>query len=137
MPVKKKSSKNKGKNSGLKDRELVFKEDHEQYAKVVAMLGDRRVTLILADGVEILGIIPGKMKRIRVNLDDVVLVGIRSFQDNKVDVLYLYTPAEVKNLIQYLELPPTFAKSGNDLIGAASITDDGIDFVEVIDFDDI
>ena len=136
MPVK--SKKNKGTSKEIKDRELIFREDQEQYAKVTVMLGDSRVTLVMADGAEILGIIPRKMKRTRVNLDDVVLVSIRSFQTYKVDVIHLYKADEVKLLIQYLELPPTFGKSGNDLIGGGAVVDDGIDFAEdAINFDDI
>jgi translation initiation factor 1A len=44
-------------------------------------------------------------KRVWVNTSDIVLVGLRDFQDGKADVILKYSPDEAKNLKIYGELP--------------------------------
>jgi len=138
MPGKKKGN-NKRKNEGVKTRDLELKENMEEYAKVISLLGDRKITVRLPHGTEILGVIPGKMKRrCMINIDDVIIVGIREFQQDKVDVLHKYNEDEVRKLIQYGEIPESFGKSASLMDDA--IQDDGIDFVQdevEIDIDDI
>ena len=140
MPGKKKGN-NKKKNQleGSKIRELELKESMEEYAKVVSLLGDRKITVKLDNGTELLGCIPGKMKRkCWIKVDDVVIVGIREYQEAKVDILHKYNDDEVKKLIQYGEIPEIFGKSASSMDD--NIPDDGIDFqenVEEINFDDI
>lgn len=140
MPGKKKGNiKKKKQLEGSKSRELELKESMEEYAKVVSLLGDRKITVKLDNGTELLGCIPGKMKRkCWIAVDDVVIVGIREYQEDKVDILHKYNEDEVKKLIQYGEIPEIFGKSAS--LMDINIPDDGIDFqenVEEIDFDDI
>jgi|AntAceMinimDraft_5_1070358.scaffolds.fasta_scaffold00934_3 translation initiation factor 1A len=140
----KKSKKNKGSVKEVKIRELEYKDELQEYGKVVSMLGDRRVTIKLPDMTDTLGKVGGGMKKRRqfVTLDDVVIVSRRDFQDGKTDVVYKYTEDEVKKLVQYGEIPSWFAKT------SAMITDDGakqtsedlgFDFLSAdkIDIDDI
>jgi translation initiation factor 1A len=50
--------------------------------------------------------IRGKMrKRVWVNASDIILIGLRDFQDGKADVILKYTPEEARNLKIYGELP--------------------------------
>jgi translation initiation factor 1A len=135
MP-KKKSKKNKKFREAV-ERELIFKEDMQEYAKVVKLLGDRRLEIVLADGETTLARIPGKLKRCRVKLDDVILISRRDFQENKVDVIHKYDDKEVKNLITYNEIPSKFACACTDIteeIQSDIIFEENND---EIDFDDI
>jgi len=147
---KKKSSKSKSKTSEEKEknRELEFKQDMEEYAKVTSLLGDRKIKIILADGSESMGVIPGKFrKRIWIAVDDVVLVSRRSFEVGKMDVLHKYTESEIRNLIQYLEIPESFGKSSALMSEdkTTSSVDCGFTFADSVDegneeevnFDDI
>jgi len=144
--AKKKSSKNinKGKQAfNPTDRELELKENLEEYGKIASLLGDRRVNVIFPDGTEILGHIPRRLKRQRqfVKVDDVVLVSIRDFQDNKVDIIHKYNEKEIKKLIQYGEIPESFERSHTTF--GDTEDKDGVIFEEKeesdteIDFDEI
>lgn len=80
----------------------------QEYAQVTKMLGNLRLTAKLFNekGGEKLCIIPGKFrKRCWINKDDIILLGIRSYQDDKCDVIYKYTPAEARKLLKMGELP--------------------------------
>merc|ERR1719411_316120 len=58
------------------------------------------------DGVKRLCHIRGKLrKKVWINASDIILVGLRDYQDNKADVILKYTPDEARNLKAYGELP--------------------------------
>lgn len=87
-------------------REFLTKTDGQEYAQVLKMLGNGRITVFCFDGRERLGIIRGNMrKRVWVNQDDIILVGLRSFQDDKADVLHKYTNEEITRLRKMGYLP--------------------------------
>jgi translation initiation factor 1A len=87
-------------------RELVFKEDGQEYAQVVRMLGNGRLEALCFDGKTRLAIIRGKMrKKVWVNQGDIILLGLRDFQDDKADVIQKYSADEARNLKAYGELP--------------------------------
>ena len=87
-------------------RDLLFKEDGQEYAQVVRMLGDGRVALRCYDGVARTGLIRGTMRRrVWINTGDIVLVGLREFQADKADVIHKYTAEEARVLQAYDELP--------------------------------
>jgi translation initiation factor 1A len=103
MPVKsKKGGKNvkRGKKGGDEDkRELVFKEDGQEYAQVVRMLGNCRLEAFCFDGTTRLAHIRGKMrKKLWVNAGDIVLIGLREYQDAKCDVIHKYKVFKSSNL---------------------------------------
>ena len=127
----------RGKGDGEEaKRELEFKEEGQEYAQVVKMLGNGRCECFCFDGVTRLGHIRGKMrKKVWVTAGDIVLVGKRDFQDEKVDILHKYTADEARNLKQYGELPET-ARINETAIDLA-MTGDGDDDDIGIDFDDI
>ncbi|KAI9223120.1 hypothetical protein BC828DRAFT_355252 [Blastocladiella britannica] len=116
----------RGKNEadGVK-RELVFKEDGQEYAQVLKMLGNARIEVQCFDGEKRLGTIRGKMrKKVWINVGDIVLVGLRDFQDEKCDVIQKYSVDEARNLKAYGELPDTAKINEND----APEEGDDIDF---------
>ena len=127
----------RGKGDGEESkRELEFKEEGQEYAQVVRMLGNGRCECFCYDGVTRLGHIRGKMrKKVWVTAGDIVLVGKRDFQDEKVDILHKYSADEARNLKQYGELPET-ARINETAVDQA-MAGDGDDDDIGIDFDDI
>ncbi|RMZ55412.1 hypothetical protein APUTEX25_003536, partial [Auxenochlorella protothecoides] len=101
----------RGKNESEEKRELIFKEDGQvifvaEYAQVLRMLGNGRLEAHCMDGVKRLCHIRGKMrKKVWVNAGDVVLVGLRDYQDEKADVILKYMADEARSLKAYGELP--------------------------------
>ena len=96
----------RGKNENDEKRELIFKEDGQEYAQVLKMLGNNRLDAQCIDGVKRLAHIRGKMrKKVWVNAGDVVLVGLRDYQDGKADVILKYSAEEARALKSYGELP--------------------------------
>jgi translation initiation factor 1A len=114
MPKNKgKGGKNRkrGKNENLEDfsRELTVKNvnDGQDYAKVLRVLGGCNIeALCLSDGETRVCHISGKLrKKVWINISDIVLISIRSFQDSKGDVLLKYTPEEARKLENKNEIP--------------------------------
>ena len=108
----------------------------QEYAQVVKMLGNGRCECFCFDGVTRLGHIRGKMrKKVWITAGDIVLVGKREFQDEKVDIVHKYSADEARNLKQYGELPETarINETAVDMAMAGGGDDDDIG----IDFDDI
>eukprot|EP01006_Ploeotia_vitrea_P005949 TRINITY_DN120307_c0_g1_i1.p1 TRINITY_DN120307_c0_g1~~TRINITY_DN120307_c0_g1_i1.p1 ORF type:complete len:140 (+),score=10.71 TRINITY_DN120307_c0_g1_i1:66-485(+) len=108
MPTKSKggNKQKKQKNGGREEerRDLIFREDGQQYGSVTKMLGDRRVQVYCFDNVERIGLIR-KALRVWINVGDIVLVSLRDFQDSKADVIHRYTAEEARTLVAYDELP--------------------------------
>uniref|UniRef100_A0A8C2A7G6 Eukaryotic translation initiation factor 4C n=1 Tax=Cyprinus carpio TaxID=7962 RepID=A0A8C2A7G6_CYPCA len=110
MPKNKgKGGKNRrrGKNENESEkRELVFKEDGQEYAQVIKMLGNGRLEAMCFDGVKRLCHIRGKLrKKVWINTSDIILIGLRDYQDNKADVILKYNADEARSLKAYGELP--------------------------------
>lgn len=135
MPKNKgKGGKNRrrGKNQNEPDkRELVFKEDEQEYAKVLKMLGNGRVECFCFDSQIRLAHIRGKMrKKVWINVGDIILVGLRDYQDDKCDVILKYTADEARNLKTYGELPENaqiddiMGEEGNDEIVFDEMSDE-------------
>ncbi|POY75902.1 hypothetical protein BMF94_0985 [Rhodotorula taiwanensis] len=135
MPKNKgKGGKNRrrGKNENEGDkRELVFKEEGQEYAQVLKMLGNGRVEAMCFDGEKRLGHIRGKMrKKVWINQGDIILLSLRDFQDGKADVIQKYSSDEARKLKQYGELPETAKINETDVYGGEE-GDDMVDFGEV------
>ena len=95
-----------------KNRTLLYKDGVDQdYAKIVKMLGNNRCLVELNESKnQVIGVICGRMRRRfvnRVSMDDLVLVGLRDYQDNKADIIHVYTNNEVKILTDYGEIRVT------------------------------
>lgn len=60
------------------------------------------------DGVKRLCHIRGKLrKKVWINQGDIILIGLRDYQDAKADVILKYTSDEARNLKTYGEFPET------------------------------
>jgi len=109
MPKNKgKGGKNRrrGKNDNEEKRDLQFKEDGQVYAQVLRMLGNGRLEAQCFDGVKRLAHIRGKLrKKVWISAGDLLLLGLRDFQDTKCDVILRYTPEEARTLKAYGEVP--------------------------------
>ncbi|EGR32488.1 hypothetical protein IMG5_081220 [Ichthyophthirius multifiliis] len=96
----------RGKNESETKRELVFKEEDMEYAQVTKILGNGRLELYCFDGKKRIGHICGRMKKkVWIQMDDIVLAGLRDFQDEKCDIILKYLPDEIRALKQYGEIP--------------------------------
>lgn len=119
----------KNENEGMK-RELVFREDGQEYAQVTKMLGNGRLEAMCFDGVKRLCHIRGKLrKKVWINQSDIILIGLRDYQDAKADVILKYTPDEARNLKSYGEFPESVKI--NDIVQFGEEVDDEIEFDEV------
>lgn len=101
------------------------------------MLGNGRLEAIcLKDNQKRLCHIRGKLrKKVWINTTDVILIGLRDFQDDKADVILKYTPDEARQLKTRGEIPEHVnitdtSEFGQDTGG------DGIYFDEQFDDDD-
>lgn len=106
---------------------LEFAENGQKYALVTKMLGGCRLECKLYGGGTIgnggktsnsgnggvggasgmaIGVIRGAMrKKVYINLNDVIIVSVRDFEPDKVDVIHKYTNDEVRELIKLKEIP--------------------------------
>ena len=102
----------------LTEAPLELKTDDQSYACITKLLGHGRVycnvySVELIGGSpsfkanERLGIIRGAMRKKKqwVKNGDIVIVSIRDYQDDKVDILYVYTHDNAKKLMKKNQLP--------------------------------
>merc|ERR1712157_471883 len=109
-------------------KELESKEDGQEYGQVARMLGNGRCEVHCFDNTKRLCHIRGKMrKRVWVNQGDIVLVGLREYQDKKADVILKYMPDEARDLKAYGELPDWAKINESQNVDEG---DHGIEFVE-------
>jgi len=120
----------KNENEGLK-RELVFKEDGQEYAQVTKMLGNGRLEATCFDGIKRLCHIRGKLrKKVWINQSDIILVGLRDYQDARADVILKYSADEARNLKSYGEFPENVKINETVNFDPEAVGDD-------IEFDDV
>merc|ERR1712225_94752 len=140
MPKNKgKGGKNRrrGKNENDDEkRELVFKEDGQEYAQVVKMLGNGRLEAQCFDGEKRLGHIRGKLrKKVWINQGDIILLSLRDYQDEKGDVILKYNADEARSLKAYGELPESAKINETDTYGGEEEGIDNVEFDEDRDSD--
>ena len=101
----KKHKRSAAKNHSAGARELLFREDGQEYAIIKDILGNCRFRCDCQDGKSRLGSIRGKLhKKVWMTRGDVVLVGLREFQDEKCDIIHKYTSDEASQLRKYEEI---------------------------------
>lgn len=123
----------RGKNdSEMSKREITFKEDGQEYAQVTRMLGNGRLEAFCFDGVNRLCHIRGKLrKRVWIGVGDIVLLGLRDFQDQKADIILKYDGDEARSLKSYGELPESVQiNAGGEIMEGEDFGDDNFDFDE-------
>lgn len=127
------------KMSKTQGRELVTKDDDSEYAIVTKKLGNGRFMIRLnMRKEEMLGRLCGKFKHGKhkknnwVDVDTMVLVGIREFQNNVVDIVHVYDYAEARQLKKMGEFIDV-AVNENTTDPSALLQDDdiGFDFEEL------
>ena len=112
--------------------ELVIKEEGQEYAQVIRMLGNGRLEGHCFDGQTRLCHIRGKMrKKVWVNQGDIILIGTRDYQDSKADVILKYTSDEARRLKAQGELPDNTQINVADKIGEGDDDDIPFDFEEI------
>jgi len=136
MPKNKgKGGKNRrrGKNTNEEEkRELILKEAGQEYAQVIRMLGNGRLEGHCFDGKTRLCHIRGKMrKKVWISPGDIILLGLRDFQDDKADVILKYTSDEARKLKAQGELPDNTQINTTDKIGENPDEDVPFDFEEI------
>jgi len=135
MPKNKgKGGKNRrrGKNENDNEkRELIFKEEGQEYATVVKMLGNGRLEAKCFDGPSRLCHIRGKLrKKVWINQGDIILLSLREYQDGKGDVLMKYSADEARSLKAYGELPESAKINETDTYGEEGGEGMGFEFDE-------
>jgi translation initiation factor 1A len=140
--------KRKKSNFTQNNRQLELKDGPEQdYAIVKKMLGDCRLLAVAqSDASEKLCHIRGGMrKRVWVKEGDIILIGLRSFEQDKCDVIHKYTDDDARvlrkmNLITHLSKDTNFRSgddSDDDLFGAEDEVEAFKDNEEDIDLEDL
>ena len=128
----------RGKNDSEAKREITFKEDGQEYAQITRMLGNGRLEAFCFDGVNRLCHIRGKLrKRVWIGVGDIILLGLREFQDQKADIILKYDGDEARSLKTYGELPDTVQiNAGAEMLEGEEFGDDNFDFDEDADAQD-
>ena len=117
----------KGKKLVQEDRELRYKEESEEYAQIIKILGDGRFQCKCADGVDRIAHVRGKMrKRTWLANGDIILVSLREFEPEKCDVVEKYKEKEIAKLKKSGEIPesmvlPSSSEAENKDDGDADI----------------
>jgi translation initiation factor 1A len=116
MPKNAKSKKNGSVRNPVESikGELLLKIDGSVYGQTTHILGDCNFTVMCFDGSErMCHLRKGVKKGEKVCVDTVVLIGLRDYQDNKGDIIYVYSKEQVNQLRQLKEIP-TRISSGQD-----------------------
>ena len=81
----------RNKNEELKEKTLRLKEEGQEYAQITQCLGNCRFTVMCFDGKERMATMCGGMRKRRfVNMNDIILVSLRDWQDAKCDIIDSY-----------------------------------------------
>nr|UXY87336.1 eukaryotic translation initiation factor 1A [Cryptomonas sp.] len=116
------------KSDNREKRELIFKEDGQEYAQIIKMLGNGRCEAYCFDGIKRLCHIRGKLrKKVWINTGDVVLIGLRDFQTRKGDIILKYSIDESRCLKAYGELPNNIPLNESIIINSETKKDDNIE----------
>ncbi|CAF0904690.1 unnamed protein product [Didymodactylos carnosus] len=99
----------KNENDDIK-RELITKDEGQSYAQVTRILGNGHLEAFCFDmntgGKKRLCHIRGKLrKKVWINQGDIILVGLRDYQDDKADVIMKYLADEARELKRIKAIP--------------------------------
>jgi len=103
---KKNNFKNTNNFNDINSKILIIKEEQETYGQVINALGNNRLMVkCFSDGKDRVCTIRGSMrKKIWINKNDIVLVSLRDFQDDKADIIHKYDESDVKKLKKMNEI---------------------------------
>jgi translation initiation factor 1A len=140
MPKADKSRKNGSSRQvkeNVKENVLLSKDvEGTTYGHVTKILGDCNFTVYCFDGKERLCHLRGAVKRgkdRKIEIDAIVLVGLRDFQEGKADIVYLYSKDQVSQLKNLKEIPSKIiSATGMDAVIDNDENDEtGFDFNEI------
>ena len=81
----------RNKNEEVKEKTLRLKEEGQEYAQITQCLGNCRFNVMCFDGKERMATMCGGMRKRRfVNMNDIILVSLRDWQDAKCDIIDSY-----------------------------------------------
>ena len=87
-------------------RDLLIKEEGQEYGQILRLLGNGRVEANCFDGQKRLCTIRGKLRnRVWINAGDIILISLREFGDEKADVIHKFYPEEAFELQELGEIP--------------------------------
>ncbi len=99
----------RNKNREYETKALRIKEDGQEYAQITKCKGNCRFDVRCTDGKERMAILCGSMKKRKfVNMNDIVLVSLRDFQDDVCDIIDNYDENGARKLKETKELPDSF-----------------------------
>lgn len=111
---------------------MIVKEEGQEYGQVLRMLGNGRLEAYCFDGKNRLCIIRGKMrKKSWVANGDIVLLGLRDFEDDKADIILKYSADEARRLKANGELPDNTQINTSEKILGEDEDDMPFDFEEI------
>lgn len=142
-----KKKKNKDSLLNRSKRKLIKRTTkHEEYAIIRKAMGNCRFSVLTTNYNKSkdddedcntktrIALIRGSLKRVRMHIDDLVLVSVRPYQDNKCDIVHKYFDFEIEKLKSQGELDPfeaeldlLYAKKQKELNGSDSEHDEIID----------
>jgi translation initiation factor 1A len=103
-------------------REVIFKEDMQEYGVVDKLLGDMRCLVLCSDATTKVCHIRGKFRRrVWINNGDTVLIALRGFEDDKADIIHKYTPEEAEVLKIQGEFDPSMYKNLSNDDGTSNV----------------
>ena len=115
-----------------KSSELILKEAGQEYAKVISLVGEGRLMAQCMDGIDRLCHIRGALKKkVWIVKDDMILISLRDFQDEKADVLVKYTEQEVRTLRSMGEITMQTDKKSDMDTTIGDDRDSGFNFDEI------
>lgn len=117
MPLSKRKGAKGRKKGGNQEatRALTYKEEGQEYAQVTRMLGNGRVEAYCFDGKTRQCRIRGQMmRRVWIGVNDVILVSLREYEEDKADVIMKYTADEVTRLKKAKEIPERLQNEEKD-----------------------
>ena len=95
----------KGKKPLQDTLEFRFKEECEEYARIIKLLGDGRFQCTCSDGVDRIAHLRHKMwKKVWLKCGDVVLISLRDYDPEKCDIIDKYTEKEIAKLLKNGEI---------------------------------
>ena len=133
------NKKNKKIISNIKTNSYELDPEIEEYAYVIKMLGNCRVSLITNTGNECIGVIRGNLKRfsnrVLIEKGDLIAVSTRDFQKNKVDIVHKFNRDQVLILISEEKISNILINyyNNNYKLSNNFIENDNIEFKEEVD----
>jgi len=98
-----------------RNRAIAEPEDGQDYAIVESMLGNGRVSALCADGETRMARIRGSMRKaggkVIISKQDLIIVSLREYEDDKADVIHKFNNDEVHDIIKWNLLPPVLHRA--------------------------